>query len=131
VGVEERIVPVAVAGEGHQLAGGPAHCMGEATHQRGSGGEARLGRAVQPVRKQLPPDPGAPRQLVRVEGRPTPRVQSAVVQGGTRGISVVPGDWTVLHLIWDLQKQTADDEWGQALLVLFVPALILAFIRYV
>jgi hypothetical protein len=59
-----------------------------------------------------------------------PRQQSAVFQWGTTAISVVAGAWTIFHIIWNLQKQTADDYWGQALLVLFVLALILAFARY-
>src|SRR5215472_10488401 len=59
------------------------------------------------------------------------RPQSAVVQWGTTVISVVAGVWTLFHVIWNLQKQTAsDDYWGQALLVLFVLALILAFVCY-
>ncbi len=45
-------------------------------------------------------------------------------------ISVVAGAWTLFHIFWDLNKQTADDYWGQALLVLFVLALILAFARF-
>lgn len=45
-------------------------------------------------------------------------------------IAVVAGAWTLFHLYWDLSKHTSDDYWGQALLVLFVLALILAFVRY-
>jgi thiosulfate dehydrogenase (quinone) large subunit len=61
-----------------------------------------------------------------------PRLQSAVFQWGTTAIAVLAGAWTVFHIIiWNIiQKQTADDYWGQALLVLFVLALILAFMRY-
>jgi thiosulfate dehydrogenase [quinone] large subunit len=59
-----------------------------------------------------------------------PRQQSAAFQWGTTAIAVVAGAWTVFHIIWNLNKQTADDYWGQALLVLFVLALILAFARY-
>lgn len=58
------------------------------------------------------------------------RSQSALLQWGTVAISVIAGVWTVFHIIWNLQKQTADDYWGQALLVLFILALILAFARY-
>jgi thiosulfate dehydrogenase [quinone] large subunit len=59
------------------------------------------------------------------------RQQSAVMQWGAAAISVVAGAWTVFHIIWNLVlKNTTDDYWGQALLVLFVLALILAFIRY-
>lgn len=49
---------------------------------------------------------------------------------GALAICVIAGLWTIFHLIWDLQKQTADDYWGQALVVLFILALILAFARY-
>jgi thiosulfate dehydrogenase [quinone] large subunit len=45
-------------------------------------------------------------------------------------IAVVAGAWTLFHLYWNLTKHTAEDYWGQALLVLFVLALILAFVRY-
>lgn len=59
-----------------------------------------------------------------------PQTQSAWFQWGTTAIAVIAGLWTVFHIIWELQKQTANDYWGQALLVLFVLALILAFARY-
>ncbi len=60
-----------------------------------------------------------------------PVQQSAVSRWGTAAISIVAGAWTVFHLIWNLVlKQTGDDYWGQALLVLFVLALILSFIRF-
>lgn len=42
----------------------------------------------------------------------------------------IAGLWTVFHIFWDLGNQTADDLWGQALLILFILALILAFLRY-
>lgn len=58
------------------------------------------------------------------------RQQSAVFQWGAVAISIIAGAWTVFHLIWNLNKQTADDYWGQALLVLFILALLLAFARY-
>jgi thiosulfate dehydrogenase [quinone] large subunit len=45
-------------------------------------------------------------------------------------ISGVAGLWTLFHIVWELQKQTADDHWGTALLVLFILALIVAFLRY-
>jgi thiosulfate dehydrogenase [quinone] large subunit len=45
-------------------------------------------------------------------------------------VAVVAGAWTLFHLYWDLTKHTSDDYWGQALLVLVVVALILAFVRY-
>jgi thiosulfate dehydrogenase [quinone] large subunit len=59
-----------------------------------------------------------------------PRQRDALIQWGTVAISVVAGAWTLFHIIWNLQKQTANDYWGQALLVLFILALILAFVRY-
>lgn len=58
------------------------------------------------------------------------REQSAAFRWGAAAISVVAAAWTIFHIIWNLQNQTADDYWGQALLVLFVLALILAFGRY-
>jgi thiosulfate dehydrogenase (quinone) large subunit len=45
-------------------------------------------------------------------------------------ISVLAGAWTLFHLIWNLGNHTTDDYWGQALLVLFVLALLLAFARF-
>jgi thiosulfate dehydrogenase (quinone) large subunit len=45
-------------------------------------------------------------------------------------ISVIAGAWTLFHLIWNMGSHTTDDYWGQALLVLFVLALILAFVRF-
>jgi len=59
-----------------------------------------------------------------------PRQSSAVFQWGTIAICLVAGIWTLVHLYWELTKQTSDDLWGPALLVLFVLALILAFARY-
>ena len=59
------------------------------------------------------------------------RDQATMLQrAGTALIVVIAGAWTLFHLIWSLSKQTADDYWGQALLVLFILALILAFVRY-
>jgi len=58
------------------------------------------------------------------------RQSSTALRGASLALCVIAGVWTVYHIIWNLQKQTADDYWGQALLVLFVLALILAFVRY-
>jgi thiosulfate dehydrogenase [quinone] large subunit len=58
------------------------------------------------------------------------RQQNAVFQYGTAIITIVAGVWTLFHLIWNLNNQTADDYWGTALLVLFLVALILSFARY-
>ena len=43
---------------------------------------------------------------------------------------VVGGAWTLFHLIWNFAGQKADDYWGIALLILFVLALILAFVQF-
>jgi thiosulfate dehydrogenase (quinone) large subunit len=59
-----------------------------------------------------------------------PAQMSRVYQLGTIGVCVVAGLWTLFHIIWDLGKHTGDDLWGPALLVLFILALILAFVRY-
>jgi thiosulfate dehydrogenase (quinone) large subunit len=45
-------------------------------------------------------------------------------------ITVIAGAWTLFHLIWNTTNHTADDYWGQALLVLFVVGVILAFAQY-
>jgi len=58
------------------------------------------------------------------------RPSNALYQWGAVAITVIAGAWTLFHIVWDLQKQTADDLWGQALLVLFVVSIILAFMRY-
>ncbi|HEX6543407.1 MAG TPA: hypothetical protein VF040_16740 [Ktedonobacterales bacterium] len=59
-----------------------------------------------------------------------PNQQTALFRLGTLVISVIAGAWTLFHIFWELRKETADDYWGQALLVLFILALILAFVRY-
>jgi len=46
-------------------------------------------------------------------------------------IAVLAGAWTVFHLIWTIAGQTADDYWGIALLILFLLALLVAFMHYV
>src|SRR5579872_5546578 len=46
-------------------------------------------------------------------------------------IVVLAGAWTMFHLIWNVAKQTSDDYWGIALLILFLLALIVAFMQYV
>ena len=58
------------------------------------------------------------------------RQQSSIVRLGTIAICIVAGAWTIFHLIWDLGKNTADDYWGLALLVLFILALIMAFVTF-
>jgi thiosulfate dehydrogenase (quinone) large subunit len=43
---------------------------------------------------------------------------------------VISGLWTIFHLIWNVAGATGADGWGYALLILFVLALILAFVQY-
>jgi hypothetical protein len=59
-----------------------------------------------------------------------PRQQNSILRLGTIAICVVAGAWTIFHIIWELGKNTADDYWGPALLVLFILALILAFFTF-
>lgn len=58
------------------------------------------------------------------------RQQGGMLTWASYAISIVAGAWTVFHIIWDLRGNTADDYWGQALLVLFIVSLILAFVRF-
>ncbi len=58
------------------------------------------------------------------------RQPSTLFQWGTIAISVIAGAWTLFHIFWSLGGNTADDLWGQALLVLFIVSLILAFMRF-
>jgi len=55
---------------------------------------------------------------------------NGLIRGGTLAISVLAGAWTLFHLIWNVAKQTADDYWGIGLLILFLLALILAFVQF-
>lgn len=52
------------------------------------------------------------------------------LRGSTLTISVLAGVWTLFHLIWNLAGQTAEDYWGIGLLILFLLALILAFVQF-
>jgi thiosulfate dehydrogenase (quinone) large subunit len=61
---------------------------------------------------------------------PMPRQQNAIYGLAAIVISFIAGAWTIYHLIWNLQSNTAEDYWGQALLILFVVALVLAFAQY-
>lgn len=45
-------------------------------------------------------------------------------------IVILAGVWTAIHLIFGLASITADDYWGIALPILFVIALIVAFVRF-
>jgi len=56
--------------------------------------------------------------------------QNSTLRWITIVVVVLAGAWTLFHLIWNLSQQTADDYWGIALLILFVLALILAFVQY-
>ncbi|HEX7736510.1 MAG TPA: hypothetical protein VF458_16795 [Ktedonobacteraceae bacterium] len=56
--------------------------------------------------------------------------QNALVKTSAMALMVVAGAWTLFHLIWNLAKQTGDDYWGSALLILFALALILAFVAF-
>ncbi|HEU5382107.1 MAG TPA: hypothetical protein VFV38_42365, partial [Ktedonobacteraceae bacterium] len=56
--------------------------------------------------------------------------QNAFVKWGAGAIMVVAGAWTLLHLLWNIAGQKSDDYWGTALLILFVLALILAFVQF-
>ncbi len=55
---------------------------------------------------------------------------SAAIRWGTSAVVAVAAVWTLFHIIWELNNQTANDYWGAALLILFVVALILAFGQY-
>ncbi|HEU5347812.1 MAG TPA: hypothetical protein VFU63_04285 [Ktedonobacterales bacterium] len=59
-----------------------------------------------------------------------PSQQNMAFRLGTAIICIIAGAWTIFHIVWELRGETADDYWGQALLILFVLALILAFMRY-
>jgi thiosulfate dehydrogenase [quinone] large subunit len=45
-------------------------------------------------------------------------------------IVVLAGVWTIVHLIWNVAGVQTDDYWGIALPILFLLALILAFVQY-
>jgi len=42
----------------------------------------------------------------------------------------IAGLWTIFHIIWSVTGATGADGWGYALPILFVLALILAFVQY-
>jgi thiosulfate dehydrogenase (quinone) large subunit len=56
--------------------------------------------------------------------------QNVPVRWTMSAIVIIAGAWTLFHLIWNFAKQTSDDYWGIALLVLFILALIVAFVQY-
>ena len=55
---------------------------------------------------------------------------STLLRWANIAIAIIDGAWTLFHLYWDLTKHTSEDYWGQALLVLFLVALVLAFASY-
>lgn len=56
--------------------------------------------------------------------------QNSTVRWGMLAIEILAGAWTLVHLILGVAGITADDYWGVALPILFVLALILAFVQY-
>ncbi len=57
--------------------------------------------------------------------------KNMLTQWAPIALSVVAGVWTLFHLYWNFTNQTADDFWGQALLVMFVVAIALALVQFV
>lgn len=55
---------------------------------------------------------------------------NTVIRWGMIGVAAIAGVWTLFHIFWELTLQTANDFWGTALLILFLVALILAFMQY-
>ena len=56
--------------------------------------------------------------------------QQALWRWAAIAISGIAAAWTLFHLIWNMSTHTTDDYWGQALLVLFVLAVLLTFVRF-
>jgi thiosulfate dehydrogenase [quinone] large subunit len=56
--------------------------------------------------------------------------QNSTVRWGMLAIEIIAGAWTLVHLIWGVSNITTDDYWGVALPILFLLALILAFVQY-
>ena len=56
--------------------------------------------------------------------------QNATTRWATLVIVILAGAWTLFHLIWNFAKQTSNDYWSTALLILFTLALILAFVQF-
>jgi len=56
--------------------------------------------------------------------------RNTTLQWGMLAIVVLAGAWTIFHLIWNVAGQTSDDYWGVALLILFLLALIVAFMQF-
>jgi len=56
--------------------------------------------------------------------------QNAAVRWAMIAIVAVAGRWTLVHIILGLTDSTINDAWNVALLILFVLALILAFVEF-
>jgi thiosulfate dehydrogenase [quinone] large subunit len=56
--------------------------------------------------------------------------QNAPIRWGSLAIVVLAGAWTLVHLILGVGGVTASDLWEVALLILFVLALMVAFVQY-
>ncbi len=55
---------------------------------------------------------------------------NSALRWGSILIVAIAGAWTLVHVIWNFAGNKTDDYWGIALLILFVLALILAFVEY-
>src|SRR5690349_10376620 len=56
--------------------------------------------------------------------------QNAPIRWGMIALVVLASAWTLVHLILNIAGATVNDAWDGALLILFVLALIGAFIQY-
>ncbi len=59
-----------------------------------------------------------------------PTQSDTAIRWGTIGLVAIAGVWTIFHIIWALTGQSGNDYWGTALLILFLVALVLAFLQY-
>ena len=55
---------------------------------------------------------------------------SATLKQATWAIAVVAGLWTLFDIYWNLSSQTGRDFWGTAMIVLFLIALVVAFMQF-
>jgi len=56
--------------------------------------------------------------------------QNGLIKWGANALMLVAGVWTLFHIIWNFAGQKSDDYWGIALLIIFLLALILAFVQF-
>jgi thiosulfate dehydrogenase [quinone] large subunit len=56
--------------------------------------------------------------------------QSSLFRYAAAAITIIAGAYTLFHIFWSNAGKTADDYWGQTLLVLFVLGVILAFVAF-